>query len=431
MADRPRCVWPALDPALFASALVTYTVGLPLGMDRVAVAPKVAAGLALETTGLDQGTPLYLLAARIMEYLPLGDAATRANLAAAVLGALAVMLVGRLCVNLLALFRPTPHARLGESHFVYEPLVAAGAALATGMSLSTFQTVTTAGSAAATLALLAGAWRAAVPLLAGTGRSAHGLALALLAGLAAGVDPIAEPLLWPLTLGLWIWDLRRRERWPLWAPLLFVAGLGGAVLATTAASREPLSLFGVLGSLWPSGTHGRASLADNAFELCDELGVVALLLGGLGVIKLLVRAPLVAAWCGFTVLSALLLGHRPQHIEAAFEPARAALPAALLATALPLGAGIVHLAGRLGRARPPAAILLAALSLVSPVLDGGAQRWVRDARLPLRLLEHGLARVPVRAQVNPGTREMAGLFHYAEVLGWRPDLDFGAASQTP
>jgi hypothetical protein len=146
----------------------------------------------------------------------------------------------------------------------------------------------------------------------------------------------------------------------------------------------------------------------------------------LGVLKLLVRAPLVAVWCGFTVLSALLLGHRPRHTEAAFEPARAALPAALLAAALPVCAGIVHLAGRLGRARPAAAVLFAVLSLISPVLDGGSQRWVRDVRLAPRLMEHGLARAPVRAHVDPGSREMSGLFHYAEVLGWRPDLEIGA-----
>ncbi len=431
MPDRPRRAWPALDPALFASTLVVYAAGLPLGLDRVAAAPKVAAGLALDTTGLAQGTPLDVLAARVIAYLPLGDAATRANLAAALLGALAVTLVGRLCVNLLALFRPTPHARLGPHHFAYEPLVAAGAALTTGLSLAVYQAVTSAGAAAATLVLLAAAWLAAVRLLSGSGRPGHGLALALLAGLAAGVDPIAGPLLWPLALGLWIWELRRGERWPLWAPLLFVAGLGATVLATTAASQTPLNLTGVLRSSWPSGTHGGAALTANALELCDEVGVVALLLGGLGVLKLLVRAPLVAIWCGFTVLTALLLGHGPQHTDRAFEPARGALPAAVLAAALPIGAGIVHLAGRLGRARPPVAMVLAVLSLISPTLDGGTQRWVRDTRRPHRLLEHGLARAPVSARVEPGSREMSGLFHYAQTLGWRPDLEIAAGPLPP
>ena len=405
----PR-TWTALDPALFVGSLVVYVAGTPLGLDRVAAASKVAA--ALGESAQDPGTPLALLATRLVACLPLGDRAARANLAAALLAALATTLLGRLCADLLAALRPPPHARQGQRDFLYEPWLAAGAALAGGLSLAMFQAATSAGAASATLALLAGAWLAALPLLRAGGGAGRGFALAGLSGLAAGVDPVAAPLLWPLALGLWVWELRRGSRWPLLAPLLFVAALGGSLLATTAASGGSGTLLHPLGSLWPAGIHDRALVVRTATELCDELGVVGLLLGGLGTLALFRRAPLVAFWLGFTLVTALLLGHPPAQRGLDFEPTRAGLPAALMASAVPISAGAIEVAARLGRARIVTAIVLAALTVVSPALDGGISRWRRDTHGPERLLEHALSRAPLRAFVDPGTAEMDGLFRY-------------------
>jgi len=416
----PR-TWPALDPALFFGSLVIYIAGTPLGLDRVAAASRVAAALGARSQ--DPGAPLAHLAARLAVYLPFGDGAARANLASALLAALAVMLLGRVCADLLAAMRPPPHARQGPRDFVYEPLLAAGAALAGGLSLATFQTATSADAAAATLALLAGAWWAALPFLRAQGTAGHGFALAGLSGLAAGVDPVAGPLLWPLAFGLWLWELRRGSRWPLLAPLLFVAALGGSWLATMAASEGSGNVLHTLARLWPTGIRDRAVVVRTAAELSDELGVVGLLLGGVGTVALLRRAPLVAFWLGFTMVTALLLGHPPGQSGLHLDTTRAGLPAALMAAAVPVCTGAAELAARLGRARMVTAIVLAGLAVVSPVLDGGAGRWRRDAHGPERLLEHALLRAPLRASVDPGTAEMDGLFRYGAALGLRPDLE--------
>jgi hypothetical protein len=90
--------------------------------------------------------------------------------------------------------------------------------------------------------------------------------------------------------------------------------------------------------------------------------------------------------------------------------------------AAPLAAGIAHLADKLGRARLATAAALAVMTLVAPALDGAGARWSRDARLPAHLLGRALADVPLRAKVDPGSPEMAGLFHYAATLGLRPDI---------
>jgi len=44
-----------------------------------------------------------------------------------------------------------------------------------------------------------------------------------------------------------LWELRRGSRWPLLAPLLFVAALGGSLLASTAASASPSHVTHLLG----------------------------------------------------------------------------------------------------------------------------------------------------------------------------------------
>jgi hypothetical protein len=175
--------------------------------------------------------------------------------------------------------------------------------------------------------------------------------------------------------------------------------------------------------------HDSAAVVKTAAELADELGVVGLLLGGVGTLALFRRAPLVAFWLGFTLVTALLLGHSPAQSGLYFESTRAGLPAALLAAAVPMSVGAAEVAARLGRARIVTAIVLAALAVVSPVLDGGASRWRRDVHGPERLLEHALLRSPLRASVDPGTAEMDGLFRYGAALGLRPDLEIASRTK--
>jgi hypothetical protein len=167
----------------------------------------------------------------------------------------------------------------------------------------------------------------------------------------------------------------------------------------------------------------RTKLVQTAVELCEELGVVGSLLSGMGLLVLFKRAPLVAFWFVFTLVTALLLGHPLAHGGLGLESARAGMPTALLAAAIPICAGMAELAGRLGRARFMTASVLAALTVVSPALDGGPSRWQRDTHGNERLLEHALLRAPLRASVDPGSPEMEGLLRYGVGLGMRPDLE--------
>jgi hypothetical protein len=99
-----------------------------------------------------------------------------------------------------------------------------------------------------------------------------------------------------------------------------------------------------------------------------------------------------------------------------------AVPLAVAAVAVPLAVGIAQVAGKIGRARVAAAATVAIIAAVAPLLDGGAARWTRDARLPARLLDRALAEVPLRGEVSPGSPEMTALFHYGRALGLRPDV---------
>src|SRR5687767_3239970 len=114
--------WPALDPALFSGALVTYAVALPRGLARVSPAGTVAEALALGGAAEPSVAPLCALALRAFAFLPFGDVAMRANLASAVLVALAVAAVGRLCADALAALRPQGEVRVSLSGFAYEPV---------------------------------------------------------------------------------------------------------------------------------------------------------------------------------------------------------------------------------------------------------------------------------------------------------------------
>jgi hypothetical protein len=409
-------VWPMLDAALFAAALAIFAWGMPLGLARVEAAPQVAAGLLLDAS-VERGT-YGLLATRVAGFLPLGDQPMRANLGSVLLAALAVALFGRLCTQILVLLRPPVNARQEARDFLHEPIAASAAALATAFSLSTYELGTTAGSAAATLLLLAVGLLVGLVLLRDLQASAAGCGLAMVAGLAAGVDPVAGPLLWPLLLGLGIWALRKGARWPLLAPLAFVAAWGGSALAAVACSAMPTTVGGLFSGFGRLAAHGGAGLWATAVELADEVGVVGALLAVIGLVVAGTRAPLPAAWLLLTLLSATMFGYP----VAMVGPARAALPLAIAVSSVFAAAGLLHVAGRLGRARLPATVALAVMLVLTPAMDGGAARWLHRSTLPMHLLDHALVRAEIRSVVDPGTGEMAGLFRLARAMGLRPDL---------
>lgn len=410
--------WPTLDAAIFAAALAIYALGVPLGLARVEAAPEVAAGIALDTS--TEPAIYAVFGMRLAALVPLGDLTLRTNLASVVLGALATMLFGRLCVQVLLRLRPPTHARQEAQAFVYEPIAAGAAALALALSLSAFEASTSAGSAAATLLVLAAGLLVGLALLRDWASVAAGIAFAGLAGLASGVAPVAGPLFWPLLAGVGVWALRKGARWPLLAPAAFVAGWGGSALAVIAASRSPATLAGLFEGLRQLGVHPGAAFLATAVELADQLGVVGSLLAAIGVVVVGARAAVPAAWLLVTLVSALLFA-RPGAAEG-LGPDRAALPAALAVATVFASAGLVHLASRLGRARLAATATLAVMLVLTPALDGGRARWLRHPVLPMRLLDHALARVELRSVVDPGTPTVEGLFRLAGAIGLRPDL---------
>jgi hypothetical protein len=416
--------WPSFDPALFVGAFVLYTLAMPLGLDRVESAPRVAAALTLDMRV--GAAPLALFATRLGELLPMGDVGLRANLVSALLTALAVTLVGRLCLQTVILLRPPARARHDLRDFLHEPVAALGAAGVFALSLSTFDIGVGAGSAAATLVVLSGGLLAGHRLMHDSHAHRVGFALSGLAGVCGGVDAVAAPLLWPAFIGLTLWALRRGSRWPLMAPLAFVMGWGAAVLTGVAAAKVPLPPAQFLPGLSTLRALSSSGIGRVGLELADEMGVVGVLVGGIGCVVLATRATLLTAWLfltGFTALLFALAAQRAVGWLAVEEAARAALPVAIAVGCAFAGAGLVHVASRLGRARMAASSALVVIMLLSPALDKRPAMESARSGLPTHLLDRALGRAEIRATVFPGSEPMAGLFRLARALGLRPDLE--------
>ena len=412
--------WPLLDATLFGVAFAIYALALPLGLARVEAASQVAAGLSLDGSGAP--ATYGLLAQRLAGYVPLGDQPMRGNLAGAMLCALAIALVGRLCLELAVLFRPTANARQEPRDFLHEPIAASAAALAAGLSLSTLDVGTMGGNAAVTFLLLASGLLVGLGLLREPASAAAGCTLAGLAGLSEGVDAVAGPLLWPLLAGLGIWALRKGSRWPLLAPLCFVMAWGASALASVACAATPATAGGLFAGLGRLGAHAGAGLWASAVELGDQFGVVGALLAALGFVVIGARAAVLAAWLALTLLSALMFAPPASFGTESMGPARAALPAAIAVSCVFASAGLLHVASKLGRARMAATVTLAIMLVLTPVMDGGRAHWLRRGAPPMHLLDHALGRAELRSVVDPGTGQIAGLFRLARAMGLRPDL---------
>lgn len=428
MRPGPQHRRPRLGPLLFAGALACYAAAVPLGPDATRSGEATSA-LGLHKDGAPPAAPLALLAMRALTYLPVGDAATRLNFASAVAGAIAVALLGLLARQVVAMAGSPGGADApsdGRSEGAERPgwssgsdaasasLAAAGGAATVGLALGVFSASTRAGTIAATLAVTAGGLLLAMRVLRCPGDGRAGGCFALVAGLAAGLGPAASLGLWPAGVALWLWALRRGERWPLVAPVLFAAGLGAALapVAMAPASHPAADLAAAAAlAVIERPNWAWAELQEPA----DQIGVVGLMLGSIGTLVLCLRAPFA---CAFVIwaLAAVAWASGPQVL-----PAMAAIP---------IAAGMAHLGARLGRAAVPAVLALAVIAAASPALDGGHTRWTADGRAALRWIDRALAAAPVRGVVEPAPRREA-LLGYARALGLRPDLVHAAARTPP
>jgi Protein of unknown function (DUF2723) len=393
---------------IFLAALATYAGAIPLGLERPIAGATVAAGCGLDPA--PSSAPLALLAIRLFAFLPLGDLATRAALASAVAGALAVALVGSLARQAVTAARASAGSP-GRPDLL-EPLAATAAAAVFALSLRPFGAATGPGASAVSLALVAAAWGRAVRLARAPQQMRHGLTLALLAGLASGAEAAAVPLVWGPALVLWIRGLRRRDRWTLVAPLLFVAG-AAVLLFAVAAGGAPVTAREALGRLWSPTV--RVDRWAAAVEAGEQLGVPGLLLAGVGLALSAWRAPLPALVVAGAAAAGLWISGD-------------AVTLAMAAAAAPLAVGIAAVAGRFGRAHLATAAAVAVMAVASVALDGGAARWRRDPRVAARLLERALEQSPLRARIDPGSASMDGLFRYARLIGLRRDLSLDPGS---
>jgi hypothetical protein len=196
------------------------------------------------------------------------------------------------------------------------------------------------------------------------------------------------------------------------------------VLAAVAVSSTTLSLGEVFAGMQPLGMHGHGPIGPVLVELADEVGVIGSLLAVIGAVALAARSTLLAAWLVLTVVVSVLFAASSLPVPVDTST-RSALPLAAAILCAFAGAGLVHIASRLGRARTAGAFALAAILVSSPAMDGGARRWSHRGISPIHLLDRALARAQVRHVVCSGSPEMEGLFRLAKAQGLRPDLDLG------
>ena len=448
---------PALDLQVGGAMFVVAALGLPLGLDRPAAAELIVLGQGLSPQAVEASRPLAALLIRGFASLPIGDLPTRANLASAAAAALAAMFLVRLVAEALAATRADggkhplsegqsqpysqAHSQPYSQRFVQarpgipayqqlrgidETAAAIAGALIPLLCLTVFQAVTSATGTATTLAVLAAGWLSAWRLWRQPGRTREGLALALSAGLSLGADPVAPLLLGPLALAIWWRSLRRGERWPLLAPAATVAAAAICLYPAPNAS-APLQLPQLARAVIESAA-GLADVASAAAssarvhgsvaEVVAQLGVVAGLTALVGMVVLILRAPLGA----LAVMTSVLVGLAVA--ATGNEVASSGWAVLLAAAGLPLAVGVVHLGSKLGGARVPAAVVVAVVALTTPALDGGHRRWQRTStcRVTERLLVEAQAGLSPRAVVDPGSPVMSSLFSYGRSLGLRPDL---------
>ena len=310
--------------------------------------------------GLQPGvSAIWLVLARIAVGFPLGDplAHLRALSIAAGAGLVAIWS-----------WRSATDSRLAAAGAL-TPLEIVGAAagvLTLAVSRSFFQAATTAGPVAA------GALLAVAPLVLAerVWRSPSdrrlGLALAAAAGACAGAPLAAAAIGWPVATLAWARAFRRRARWAPAAPMVFGLAAIGSIIglargsATIGAGELGRHLF--LVPVWRAAASLRAAdLARAAAELADQVGVLGLLVAVAGMLRLSTGARIGTLW-------PLLAGLGLRAALGSDADGTIGIIVAAAAVALPLGAGTVRLAQRLGRAAVPAAAAIGVIVVVWPLL---------------------------------------------------------------
>jgi hypothetical protein len=210
-------------------------------------------------------------------------------------------------------------------------------------------------------------------------------------------------------------------------PLSFV--VGSTILVAFAAHRH--GTLATFEGWWHALTLGplRDALARvdahawwvAASTLADHIGVVGGLLVLVGFASLAFAWPGVAAFILYSLWATMMLVAGAATTEKNGSDGWA-LCAWIAIAAVPLVAGILHFASKLGRAKLPATIALVVMAIVAPLLSGGLSRWRPDGRMPLRLLTRAQWNLAPRSEVDPGSVPMSMAFVYGHALGLRPDL---------
>ncbi|MES1205674.1 MAG: hypothetical protein ABUS79_07020, partial [Pseudomonadota bacterium] len=272
--------------ALGASMLAAL---VPLGLASGEAADQAAQALGARRP-FALHAPLADTLARAAVMVPAGEAATRPLLVATLAGAAALAL-------LLARLRSAQNQRPGLGTAVG---IAAGVALV-AVSRPFLEVACLRPGLAVDFALLVAMGTMVEGLRRDPTRSRLGLGLAFACGLAAGAGWPVRAAVWPLALGMTIWALWRGVRWPLVAPLLFVAGTAVAFGGVVAAGAGPSNTLGafvrqIVFPVPPStvSVTARAAVAvaiEALRAVAVDAGMLVALVAALGAWVLFLRAP--------------------------------------------------------------------------------------------------------------------------------------------
>lgn len=382
------------------------------------------------------GFAAYLVLVRLAAFLPIGELAFRVHLLSAATAALAVALVSRLAARLAGEDAP---ARVG----------AAFAGLLVAVSATFFRQATVAEVYAPTAALLLltllGALRVAEG---GQAARAPGLALALVAGIAAAGSHVSYRMLLGLPLAiLYLGRLRRGARWVRATPALGALGALAtlAYLPLRSASGRVAALdWGhprTAAALWEHATAARIReafdeeifstvpevVAENGRRMAAlveaDLGVLALLGAVAGGIALLGSRRGRVAGALLCFVAAGDLAYSVWVNPMGIEDRQNGVPL-VVALAVLFGVGVAAAGRRFGRAAPWVAAAVGTIAFVPAVLDSFAAKVaVRRVEAPRAWAEAALGAAPARAIALAQSDSLAAnLLWLGEVEGARPDV---------
>ncbi|MEO5767115.1 MAG: hypothetical protein ABIS92_02085 [Polyangia bacterium] len=434
-ARRPPFSWNVTANVTAALAsLVVLAVVTPLGLASGEAVDQVAQAFG-SRRALGGATPLADTLSRLIALVPLGEAGIRPHLLAALLGAGAVAL-------LLAGSRTVAHA--GGCNGAGPALV--GVTLLT-VSRPFLDSASVRAPAALDLCLLGAGVLLLETLRRAPARSAAGMGLAFLCGLAAGAGWPVRVGLWPLALWLTILALRRGERWPLLGPTLFVAGAAITLAAVAGAPLPDPASPVVSGATHSAGSilhdilmpslaipFGSPAAREVVAWVIDDAGVLGLLAGLLGSLLMVMRAPLQAVtlllpWAT-AVAAALAAGN--------ILLARLFIAGSLVA---PVTMAVSLFAESFGRARAAVVLVLLVVVVVPPAMVGvGAALRQPARRNPAAVARHldlafetgALGAAPVlesQPSAQLAEQETLRWWRYGTAIGLQPAHATGIPAQ--